>query len=131
LVKRVSQELSTLELSTIVFLGGLPVSLTMGVIEAARGQIGSITTGVILGILYLGLVSTALAMYLWNKSLALLDASIVSLLFFAQPVVGVALSALLLREPLGLAFWIGALLITAGLLLSAYSSSRTPSPIEE
>ena len=54
------------------------------------------TPGGVAGVLYLGIVSTAGAMYLWNKSLALLDAGIVSLLFFAQPVVGAGLGALLL-----------------------------------
>ena len=66
-------------------------------------------------------------MYLWNKSLALLDAGLVSLLFFAQPVVGVALGALLLHEPLGLPFWLGAALIGGGLLLAAATPGRVPS----
>jgi drug/metabolite transporter (DMT)-like permease len=120
LVKRVSEHVSTLELSVIVFLGGLPVSLPIAGLEISSSGIGEITTPVILGVLYLGIVSTALAMYLWNKSLALLDASVVSLLFFAQPVVGVGLGAWLLKERLDVGFWIGAVLITCGLLLSAW-----------
>ena len=50
------------------------------------------------GILYLGVVSTALAFYLWNKGFTLLDASTGSLFFFAQPVVGAVLGWLLLGE---------------------------------
>jgi drug/metabolite transporter (DMT)-like permease len=122
LVKRVSQQLSVLELSVIVFLGGLPVSLPLAAVEISSNGVGEINLPVILGVLYLGIVSTALAMYLWNKSLALLNASVVSLLFFAQPVVGVGLGAWLLEERLDVSFWIGAVLIACGLLLSAWAS---------
>jgi drug/metabolite transporter (DMT)-like permease len=63
-------------------------------------------------------------MYLWNRSLALLEAGLVSLLFFAQPVVGVSLGALLLGERLGPAFWLGSVLIGAGLILAAVPGKR-------
>jgi len=128
LVKRVSAGIGTLELSFLAFLGGLPVSLPMGSVEWTRQGVGQITPGVILGVLYLGLVSTALAMYLWNKSLALLDAGVVSLLFFAQPVVGGGLGATLLHERLGAGYWIGAALIGAGLWVAARSEGMVRLP---
>jgi drug/metabolite transporter (DMT)-like permease len=121
LVKRVSSGVGVLELSFLAFLGGLPVSLVAGSVEWSGQGVGEITPGVILGVLYLGLVSTALAMYLWNKSLALLDAGIVSLLFFAQPIVGGGLGATMLHERLNGGYWIGAALIGAGLWMAARS----------
>lgn len=124
LVKKVSQSIGTLELSIIVFLGGLPISIPAALWELGQGFLGEITFPVILGVLYLGIVSTALAMYLWNKSLALLDAGMVSLLFFAQPVVGVGLGAWLLKETLDMGFWIGAALIALGLFLTASAGSH-------
>ena len=127
LVKQASGYLNTLEVSFIVLFGGLPIGLPLAWAELTTIGIGEITPGVIAGVLYLGIISTALAMYLWNKSLALLDAGLVSLLFFAQPVVGVALGAWLLHEPLGLSFWLGAALISGGLLLAAGPSGRGPS----
>ncbi len=72
-----------------------------------------------MGVVYLGLVSTGLAMYLWNHALSVLDAGLVSLLFFAQPVVGSFLGAVFLGEALGAGFWVGAMLIGGGLLLDA------------
>jgi len=123
LVRRASGALSTLEISTVAFLGGLPISLPISAWESATVGFGEITFPVILGVLYLGIISTAFAMYLWNKSLALLNASIVSLLFFAQPVVGAGLGAWLLGEELNLGFWTGATLIAAGLLTSARAQS--------
>jgi drug/metabolite transporter (DMT)-like permease len=121
LIKRASAEMGVLELSFLAFLGGLPVSLLVGATEWVGQGVGEITPGVILGVLYLGVISTALAMYLWNKSLALLDAGIVSLLFFAQPIVGGGLGATLLHEPLGAGYWVGAVLIGAGLWVAARS----------
>ena len=49
------------------------------------------------GILFLGVISTALAMYLWNTAFAVLDAGAASLTFLIQPVVGTLLSVLFLN----------------------------------
>ena len=126
LVKQASGYLNTLEVSTLVLLGGLPVCVPLSALELRLSPIGQITPGIIAGVIYLGVVSTALAMYLWNKSLALLDAGLVSLLFFAQPVVGIGLGTTLLGERLGFAFWIGAVLIGVGLGLTAWPEAAAP-----
>jgi drug/metabolite transporter (DMT)-like permease len=117
LIRKYSQQAGMLQISLVAFLGGLSLSLPLGAVEISQVDLGGISLGVVSGVLYLGLVSTALAMYLWNKSLELLEAGVVSLLFFAQPVVGVSLGALLLHERLGLQFMLGAGLICLGLLL--------------
>jgi len=126
LVKKVGSQMTTVAVSFIAFLGGLPMSLPLSAFEIRTVGIGQITPGVIMGVLYLGIVSTGLAMYLWNKSLELLDAGLVSLLFFAQPVVGVGLGTLLLGEELNLGFWIGAVLIGGGLLVAARAEPKRP-----
>jgi len=130
LVKVASRKLTTLEVSLLAFLGGLPLSVPAALLEARAGPIGPIDTGVVFGVLYLGLVSTALAMFLWNKSLALLDAGLVAVLFFAQPVVGAALAALILHETLGPGFWVGAVLIGGGLLVAGRAPRSQPGPAE-
>jgi drug/metabolite transporter (DMT)-like permease len=117
LVKIGSRQLETLELSLLAFVGGLLISLPGAAFEVPAVNWRAINGWVLLGVLYLGLVSTALAFYLWNKSLALLEAGVVSLLFFAQPVVGVGLGATVLGESLSAGFWAGAVLIASGLLL--------------
>lgn len=55
--------------------------------ELQTSSIGTVNTYVIFGVLYLGIVSTAGAFFLWNKGLELIDASIGSLFFFFQPIV--------------------------------------------
>ncbi|MFJ5671281.1 DMT family transporter [Bacillus safensis] len=66
------------------------------------------------GILYLGIISTALAFFLWNRGLQLMDASSGGLFFFFQPIVGAALGWLLLGEEMGIRSFIGILCIFAG-----------------
>jgi drug/metabolite transporter (DMT)-like permease len=74
---------------------------------------------VIGGVLYLGVVSTALAFFLWNQGLRLLDAASGGLFFFFQPLVGTLLGWWVLGEHVGLWFWLGAVLILGGALLVA------------
>jgi drug/metabolite transporter (DMT)-like permease len=124
LVKRASRDMATTEVSFFAFLGGLVFSLPLAAMEGRGASGGAVTLPMVLGVLYLGLISTALAMYLWNRSLALLEAGLVSLLFFAQPVVGVSLGALLLGESLGPGFWVGSGLIGGGLVLAALPGRR-------
>jgi len=69
------------------------------------------------GLLYLGIISTALAFILWNRGLQLLNASSGGLFFFFQPLVGTLLGWLLLGESVGGTFWIGSFLILSGVLL--------------
>ncbi len=114
LVKQAAASHAVLAVSLYAIGGGLLVTLVVAPFELAAIPLGRITLDVVWGVLYLGVASTALAMYLWNKSLALLDASVASLLFFAQPVVGALLGRIFLHEPLGPAFYIGGALILAG-----------------
>lgn len=119
LIKKSSKDINIIEVSTYAFIGGWLFSIPLMLMEMKSESIGTVTFPIILGVLYLGIIATALAMYLWNKSLDILEAGLVSLLFFAQPVVGVALGTILLGEVLNTGFWVGAALIGLGLLMAA------------
>lgn len=119
LVRRVTQDMDVLVFSMIAFFGGLPVTVPAGIWETGTMGIGEITPGVIGGILFLGVISTALAMVLWNTAFAYVDASLASLTFFAQPVVGTFLGWLFLGEQITPLFLLGGLLIGLGLVVSA------------
>ncbi len=123
LIRRVSAKIDTLVVTIIAFVGGLILTIPASLIELRTRSIGAIDIGVILGILYLGIVSTAGAMWFWNRAFALVDASIASLTFFAQPLVGTILSVILLNQEIQLPLLIGGLLIIIGVLLSIYPSS--------
>ena len=115
---------NTLTVTLLAFVGGLALTIPAALLELPNRPIGHIDGGVVLGILYLGVVSTAGAMWLWNRSLALVDASVASLFFFAQPLVGAVLSVALLGQQMTLNLWLGGLLIGGGVLLSLYPLER-------
>ncbi len=119
LIRVVTREIDVISVSLIAFLGGLPIVIPASAVELSNGGIGTITWGIVGGVLFLGLIATAVAMVMWNNSFALLDASIASLTFFAQPVVGSFLGWLLLKEAITPLFIIGGLLIASGLLVAS------------
>ena len=124
LVRKVTKNIDVLLFSLIAFLGGLPVVIPMGARELATAGVGEISLGVIGGVLFLGIISTALAMVLWNTAFSYVDASLASLTFFAQPLVGTFLGWLFLNEKITPLFLLGGLLIGIGLIIS----SREPNP---
>jgi drug/metabolite transporter (DMT)-like permease len=77
-----------------------------------------------IGIFYIGIISTALAFYLWNKGFEYIDAATGSLFFFVQPVVGSLLGAFILGEKLSWHFYLGALLIAGGIYLSTLKKAN-------
>ncbi len=118
LVRRVSRPADVLQSSAVMLLGGLPTSVAIGAWEVSRGGLGPIGPGTVAGVLFLGIVCTAVAMFLWNYAFAALPASTASLTFFAQPVVGTLLGWALLGERLTLLFLAGGLLIALGIFVS-------------
>lgn len=119
LVRQVTRNVEVLSTSLIAFAGGLPISIPLGIWEVSTQGYGAITPGVIAGVLFIGIISTALAMYLWNTAFARLDAGAASLTFFAQPIVGTALGALFLGDKITPLFILGGVLIGVGLLISS------------
>ena len=124
LVRKTTQNTDVLLFSLIAFIGGLPISVPAGAWELSTVGVGEINLGAVGGVLFLGIIATALAMVLWNTAFAYVDASLASLTFFAQPIVGTILGWLLLKETITPLFLFGGLLIGIGLVIS----SLEPSP---
>lgn len=87
-----------------------------------RGMNWSVLTEIpiLLAVLYLGIVSTAIAFFLWNQGLKMVEASIGAMFFFFQPVVGSLLGWLWLGEHLSTSFFVGGVLILFGVALSTW-----------
>ena len=119
LVRKFSNSADLLTSGMIMLLGGLPSSIAFGIWEINKQGIGEITIGIIGGLLFLGIISTAFAMILWNYAFAELPASVASLTFFAQPVVGTLLGWFFLAEKITPLFLAGGLLIGFGILIAA------------
>ncbi|MGH2582918.1 MAG: DMT family transporter [Anaerolineales bacterium] len=125
LVRLNSTRTNTLSFTLTAFFGGLLVAVPAAGWELRVHQIGEVSVGFFAGIIYLGIISTAGAAYLWNKAFALLEAGTASLTFFAQPLVGAGLGALFLNEKLSWLFYIGATLILVGLFIAAREDTIT------
>lgn len=120
LVRKVSKDADLLSSSAMMLLGGLPTSGAFSVWEINTQGVGEITLGIIGGLLFLGIISTAVAMFLWNYAFAELPAAVASLTFFAQPVVGAVLGWFFLAETITPLFILGGVLITIGILIATF-----------
>ncbi|MFJ6031489.1 DMT family transporter [Bacillus toyonensis] len=119
-VKIASARFSSLVITTYAIFFSLFFITPFMIWELQVASIGTVNTYVILGVLYLGVISTAGAFFLWNKGLELMDASIGSLFFFFQPIVGSLLGWLLLNETLNNNFFIGGILIICSVLITTF-----------
>lgn len=118
LVRKIALHTDLLTSSAVMLVGGLPSAVLLGAFEIKTQGIGEITFGILGGILFLGIISTAVAMFLWNYAFAALPATQASLTFFAQPVVGALLGWLFLGEKITPLFLLGGVLIGIGILIS-------------
>ncbi|MFB7119070.1 DMT family transporter [Bacillus tropicus] len=119
-VKIASARFSSLVITTYAIFFSLFFITPFMVWEFQSSPIEHMNLYVLLGVLYLGIVSTAGAFFLWNKGLELMDASIGSLFFFFQPIVGSLLGWLLLNETLSSNFFIGGILIICSVFITTF-----------
>lgn len=119
LVRKVTKNADLMVTSMVMFAGGIPSSMLFGALEFTKQGIGEVTIGIIAGILFLGIISTALAMFLWNYAFSILPAATASLTFFAQPVIGTLLGWLFLGELITPLFIVGGIFIGIGLVISS------------
>ncbi|MFI8671636.1 MULTISPECIES: DMT family transporter [Bacillus cereus group] len=119
-VKIASARFSSLVITTYAIFFSLFFITPFMVWEFQSNPIEHMNLYVVLGVLYLGIVSTAGAFFLWNKGLELIDASIGSLFFFFQPIVGSLLGWLLLNETLSSNFFIGGILIICSVFITTF-----------
>jgi drug/metabolite transporter (DMT)-like permease len=124
LARKVTRTADVIASTAIMLAGGLPTGMTLGAWEIAAQGVGQITPAIIGGILFLGIVSTAIAMFLWNYAFAELPAAVASLTFFAQPVVGALLGWFFLGEKITPLFIIGGILISVGLVIASFQSQQ-------
>jgi drug/metabolite transporter (DMT)-like permease len=126
LVKQVSTQfaLDTLVVTIICFVGGLIFSIPASLIELTSRPIGDVDAGIVVGVLYLGIVSTAVAMWLWNRAFVLVSATVASLFFFAQPLTGAVLAGIFLGQSMTAGLWVGGGLIVLGVLLSLWRNPK-------
>ena len=126
-VRRITRSYDPIVLTTYTILIAVVCALPFTCLElyiTPHGKIFSLKN--LLCFLYLGVICTALPNILWNKSLALVEASTCSLFYPLQPLVSVLLGVTLLGEQVDLKFAIGAVLIVGGILHAMLADGRRP-----
>ena len=97
---------------------GAVAMVPLALVEWQAGSRPSLGPSALVGILYLGLVITALGYLVWNWALARTGASRAAIFVTVQPIGGVLLGAALLHEPLTAYTLAGGALIVVGLCLT-------------
>ncbi|WP_049969677.1 DMT family transporter [Haladaptatus cibarius] len=111
---RTYSALETATYSTLVSIPLVGVLVPLELATASPSFDASLTLPIVAAVLYLGVFSTAAAWFLWYRGLEELDAGVVAVFFFAQPVVGAVLSALFLSESLAPSFLAGGAVMALG-----------------
>jgi drug/metabolite transporter (DMT)-like permease len=109
-------------LTTLIFSLG---SGALCLVAASRG-LPELRAGAVAPLLYTTLFPTTLAYVLYISGLRTIDAGRASVIATLEPLVAAIAGAALLREPFGLAQWIGASLVIAGVVL--VRGERRPVP---
>lgn len=130
-VKKAGQRYSSLTITTYAIAFAFVITTPMLWLEADRMDWGALTSLPILsGVLFLGIVSTAGAFYLWNQGLTMVEAGKGAMFFFFQPVVGSLLGWLALDEQLDINFFVGGalILVAIGMASLEKNGARRSSP---
>jgi drug/metabolite transporter (DMT)-like permease len=127
LVRLVSSKYDTLTITlygmTVAIFCAFPVSAFQIVKDGTTWS--DVTPGVVAAVLYVGIICTSLALFLWNKALSMADAATCSLFYPIQPLVSALLGTMLLGEVITVRFIFGGLLIIAGILYSVLMDAKT------
>jgi drug/metabolite transporter (DMT)-like permease len=124
LVRRASRRFSTTVITTYALIGGLLFCAPISALELRDTVLPAPTLEILAGIFFLSVIVMGGANYLWNRAFALVEASVASLFFFAQPLVGALLSNWLLGQPITPQLIVGAALIVIGVLLALRSEQQ-------
>ncbi len=123
--KIATQKYSSLTVTLYAAIFGVVFTLPLALWEVTRLPVTPFANHLVwVGILYLGVVSTAGAFYFWNKGFELMDASSAAVFFFVQPVLGSILGWLVLREVLESNFFIGGAMILVGVAITSFTPDK-------
>jgi drug/metabolite transporter (DMT)-like permease len=122
-VKRASIKYSPLVISTYSTLAALLITTPFMIWQLdSRVSLLWKNSSLWMGILYLGIMSTAVAFFLWNKGMKHMDAGIGSMFYFFTPLVGSLCGWIFLQEHLSLNFFLGGILIIIGASLACLNA---------
>ena len=119
LIKKISYHYNSLQITIMSTLVAI-IFLTPFVFSnfSVLQKVNFIQPKIYLSLLYLGVISTALAFVMWNKGLTMMNATSSGLFFLFQPLVGTLLGWLFLGEQVSWLFLVGAILVISSIWIS-------------
>ncbi len=115
---RLVQRYPNLLLTCRIMVVGALTMLPLAAVEAWLFPFGPPSTGAWGGVVFLGVVCSALAFHLWNQAIPRLGVSITNNLLYGIPLVGVLTGVVVLGEPMTPSIMVGGGLILGGVLLA-------------
>ena len=107
-----------------IMLSGVVQVIPFYAWELANGGGVRVSTGAVLGILYLGIFPATINYLLWNKAVAEIGAARAGPYLYLVPVFGITMAYLFLGERLHLYHLVGVVLIFAGIWLASKDKRR-------
>lgn len=129
--KKVMITRSSVQTTTFTFLFGIILLIPQALNESRNMTILSLTPMVIFGMLYLVILCSIVAYFLWNLGLKHMEAGGGSVYMNNVPLVSVILGWLFLGETITINIVVGGLLILGGIFLVSYNSGVEDSVVEE
>lgn len=116
IMRKVTQKYDPLQITAYGILIAAACNFPIALFQTVTAKSVSWDLPSILSLLYMGLICTGLAHFLWNKSLSVLPAGNCSLFYPIQPVTSVLFGVLFLGETLTVKMVLGGICIIAGIL---------------
>lgn len=133
LLRRASRGLDSILVTRRTMFWGIVTALPLVAAEGVPYPMAPLMTASgIANFLFLGLVGSALCFVLWNKAFRILGVVTTNTFIYLMPFITIVAARIFLDEPISLLALLGAVLITAGVVLSqrpspAEKAQRTPS----
>ena len=123
LLKRKPKEITTVTFQYTTFTLGLLFLLPFYLWESSLSPPVIMQTRIVLSILYIGVISSLVAYYLWNKSVEMVGPTKAAMIFYTSPLFIGFLAFVFLKESIGMVHLYSTLLIIPGILAANYERS--------
>ncbi|MGE4549247.1 MAG: DMT family transporter [Intestinibacillus sp.] len=124
LMRRMTQKYDPLRLTLYGLVLGLLMASPFVAGVAVTAPPIRWSTGIVLGLLFLGLVGTVLGHICWNRALSMLEAGSCCLFYPVMPLTSVLGGVLFLHEPVGPGLILGAALIASGVIFGTLNDRK-------
>jgi drug/metabolite transporter (DMT)-like permease len=118
--KKLIVKYGALEASSLTMIFGTILFIPIGIVPATKFPFETLTSSNWLEILYLGIITSVFAYYLWYYALGRIEASKVALFAYLQPILTTILAVLLLGQDITFAFLLGGSIAISGVVMAQF-----------